>query len=408
MCIKPKYGAIEKNNSYSIISNNTSRAKLRFITEKEYYENKTENMVIIPCKKCRLCRLTKANDWATRCSVETAINTTAIFVTLSYNNKNLPKTENGTRTLKKEDVTKFKKKLREHIYRKTGERKTIKTFECGEYGEKRGRPHYHMLIWGYKPKDLTIVKQNKKGDYLYNSRKLEKIWGKGIIIIGNVTYESASYVARYTNKKIDEKIYKNKEQPYINMSRGKNNGIGIDYWNNRKEKIKRNRGIYIKTNKGVKLKNIPNYFLKKWEEEIKKNQKEILKNITKDTIKKDHEEIKRQQKETLKTLKLRKIFDDEYYEEYKEERKEKIKRMGCFYAKKHAKTIKLILEYNKIWIEEINKSDLEQYKKAKKQQRDWNKKLTLTKTSLTEKEYDRQQNKHLLERNKRLRRELLA
>lgn len=410
MCIQPKYGIITKNNSYSIISNNTSRSKLRFITKQEYYRNKNNNekMVMIPCKKCRICRLAKANDWATRCEIETKTNQTAIFLTLSYNNENLPKTEEGTRTLKKQDVTNFKKRLREDIYRKTGERKTIKTFECGEYGEKKGRPHYHMIIWGYRPNDLRIVKQNKQGNYLYNSEKLEKIWGKGLIIIGNVSYESASYVARYTNKKIDEKIYKNKEQPYINMSRGKNNGIGLQYWEQRKEKIKSNGGIYVKTNKGVRLKTIPKYFIKKWEEEIKRKQKEILKNITAEKIQKDHEDIKKQQKETLRILKLRKIFDDEYYEEYEEERKEKIKRLGRYYAKKHRKTIELILKYNKIWIKKQENSDLEKYKITKKQQADWNKKLIMSKTSLTEEEYDRQQSKFMLARNKQLKRELQA
>lgn len=58
-----------------------------------------------------------------------------------------------------------------------------------------------MILWGWKPNDLKPLKMNKTGDWLYTSKKIQTKWGKGIVIIGNLTYESASYVARYTNKK---------------------------------------------------------------------------------------------------------------------------------------------------------------------------------------------------------------
>lgn len=38
---------------------------------------------------------------------------------------------------------------------------------------------------------------------LYESPILEKIWGKGLCSIGDVTFESAGYVARYCTKKIN-------------------------------------------------------------------------------------------------------------------------------------------------------------------------------------------------------------
>lgn len=138
MCINPKFGIIEKNNSYSIMSNNTSIAKINWITEEEYYKRTDqENVTIIPCKKCRICRLAKANDWATRCYTESITNTTGLFITLSYAPEHLPTTEEGKPTLKKEDITLFKKRIREQIYRDSGKRQNIKTFECGEYGQKK-------------------------------------------------------------------------------------------------------------------------------------------------------------------------------------------------------------------------------------------------------------------------------
>ena len=414
MCKNPRYGIIEKNNGYSIMSNNASRAKLHWLTEEEYYKRTDKNNVtIIPCKKCRLCRLNKANEWATRCYTESITNTTGIFITLSYNNENLPKTEKGEPTLKKDDLRLFKNKLRQQLYRDTGERIKIKTFECGEYGQKKGRPHYHMILWGWKPKDLKPNKMNKNGDYLYSSNKLEKIWGKGLIIIGQITYESASYVARYTNKKIDEiNINPNIEKPFINMSRGKNNSIGIDYWKMKKNQIKENKGIYVKTNKGVKLKNIPNYFLKKWEEEITKKQKEELINTIPKEMYQDHIKLKKEQKETLenlkKTIKILELFEKDKIKEYTEKRKKYINKIKEKYHEKWRHEITKILNKNENWIKEYNKSELKKYKEVKKEIAIWQKKLILSKTSKTEKEYDKQCTDFIDSRNKLLKRSLEA
>ena len=161
MCKHPKFGIINKHNSYSLMSNNTSKAKIIWISEEEYYKKRDNiNTTIIPCKKCRLCKLTKANDWATRCYTESITNTTGIFLTLSYNNEHLPITNKGEPTLKKDDLRLFKNKLRQQLYRDTGNSIKIKTFECGEYGQKLGRPHYHMILWGWKPNDMRPNKQN--------------------------------------------------------------------------------------------------------------------------------------------------------------------------------------------------------------------------------------------------------
>ena len=78
---------------------------------------------------------------------------------------------------------------------------------CGEYGEdlqqpsKLGRPHFHACLFGldFDDKQLYTVRDDVK---LYTSATLEKIWGKGFVTIGDVTFESAAYVARYIAKKI--------------------------------------------------------------------------------------------------------------------------------------------------------------------------------------------------------------
>ena len=113
------------------------------------------------------------------------------FLTLTYNEANLPK----DKSIHKEELQKFFKRLRKN----TGAK--IRYFACGEYGTKNHRAHYHAIIFGYNFPDRYLFTTTKQGDALYRSRLLEKTWGKGHILIGEVTFESAAYVARYVMKK---------------------------------------------------------------------------------------------------------------------------------------------------------------------------------------------------------------
>ena len=75
-------------------------------------------------------------------------------------------------------------------------------FVTGEYGDKTQRPHWHAIIFNYWPKDSTLRRTNDRGDKIYASETLSKIWGKGLTEVGNVTFHSAGYVARYAAKKL--------------------------------------------------------------------------------------------------------------------------------------------------------------------------------------------------------------
>lgn len=129
----------------------------------------------------------------------------------------------------------------------------IRFYHCGEYGENLGRPHYHALIFGYDFPDKEFWKETR-GSVLYTSEKLEALWGKGFCSIGNVTFKSAAYVARYIMKKQTGKTapehyrYTDPETgeisqrlpEYTTMSRGGKGGHGIGYdWF-----IKYNRDVY--------------------------------------------------------------------------------------------------------------------------------------------------------------------
>lgn len=140
------------------------------------------------------------------------------FITLTYRNMEvctddelekqyfLP--ESGT--LVRSHFQKFMKRLRK------GFNERIRFFACGEYGSKCvshrvhvddcdvcnvGRPHYHACLFGITFLDL-IPLDHRNGITYYTSRTLEEIWKYGDVQVGEVTFESAGYVARYCMKKV--------------------------------------------------------------------------------------------------------------------------------------------------------------------------------------------------------------
>lgn len=136
----------------------------------------------IPCScyNCFACRINRARVWSHRILLETLKNEFNSFLTLTYSDDNLPK--NGG--VKYEDAKNFIKRLRQNV----GERK-IRYYLCGEYGSQTRRPHYHAALFGISPLENVTV---------------EKSWGLGNIYLGELTPQSASYVAGYVQKKLDK------------------------------------------------------------------------------------------------------------------------------------------------------------------------------------------------------------
>lgn len=73
---------------------------------------------------------------------------------------------------------------------------------CGEYGERTFRPHFHALLFGADFYDRQVWRNSGSGFPLYRSKLLEGLWTQGNSEIGEVTFESAAYVARYVVKKV--------------------------------------------------------------------------------------------------------------------------------------------------------------------------------------------------------------
>jgi hypothetical protein len=152
--------------------------------------------VEVACGKCVGCDLDKAGSWALRCMHELKYHEEACFITLTYDKEHLPYGYN----LVKKDLQLFWKRLRKEV------KKKIMYMACGEYGTEGSRPHYHAIVFGWRPKDLKIDETYKgKADVHYTSDTLDRIWKNGRTGVGEVTYESAGYVARYQLKKRERK-----------------------------------------------------------------------------------------------------------------------------------------------------------------------------------------------------------
>ncbi|WNK14581.1 MAG: replication initiator protein [Microvirus sp.] len=181
----------------------------------------------LPCGQCVGCRLERSRQWALRCVKEAKMHERNCVLTLTYNKENLP----SSGSLVKRDLQLFMKRLRKEFGN------GIRFYACGEYGEDNKRPHYHCILFNFDFGDKRFYKKSATGTDLSTSDIAERIWGKGFAVVGEVTFESCAYIARYIVDKITgpaaDDYYVNEHgevmQPeFTNMSRRP--GIGTSYF----------------------------------------------------------------------------------------------------------------------------------------------------------------------------------
>ncbi|AXH74424.1 MAG: replication initiator protein [Microviridae sp.] len=151
-----------------------------------------ESAIELPCGQCVGCRLERSRQWAMRVMHEASLYESNSFITLTYDDANLP--EGGN--LVYSDFQLFMKRFR----KRTGH--PVRFYMCGEYGEEFNRPHFHACIFGFGFPDKVFYRRTSGGDRLYTSKLLEDLWPKGLSSVGDVTFKSAAYVARYCMGKI--------------------------------------------------------------------------------------------------------------------------------------------------------------------------------------------------------------
>ena len=188
------YRPLSAYRSHELTTKNNKR-KIKFLKHGDSLdkEHLGDDYLEIPCGQCIGCRIERSRQWAIRCVHEASLYENNCFITLTFSDEYLPK----DKSLNVRHWQLFMKRLRE----KFGE--NIRFYHCGEYGEKFGRPHYHACLFNFDFPDKKLWKVTTNGHRIYTSEALSKLWGQGFCTIGDVTFESAAYVARYIMKKVN-------------------------------------------------------------------------------------------------------------------------------------------------------------------------------------------------------------
>lgn len=175
-------------NPVTAYQSNNGESAVTFKPNKSISQTKIK----LPCNGCIGCRLSYSKQWALRIMHEAKQYSKNCFITLTYDDEQLP----SDQSLNVKHFQKFIKRLR-----KKYSNRTIRYFHCGEYGDLNNRPHYHACIFNLDFEDKEIF-SSQNGYKTYSSKTLENLWGKGFTITADLTQLSAEYTARYVLKKV--------------------------------------------------------------------------------------------------------------------------------------------------------------------------------------------------------------
>lgn len=244
-------------------------------TSKLNYDRVHYDLLMISCGQCLQCRLLKVKQRSVMCMCEMLDHEDNSFITLTFGYPQLysyyrhqkklshylatKKCHFHEWSLEVEFFQKFMKRLRTwhknyemcnhlinigrsdlvpssypyvtHLYLKCSvdEKKElfkdfkynkIRCMHVGEYGSKHSRPHHHAILHGFQFPDLQPIYE--KGQTYYTSEILSKLWPFGIHRIGECTYQSCAYVARYVTKKMNgnnkDEFYEGRKPEYVTYS----------------------------------------------------------------------------------------------------------------------------------------------------------------------------------------------
>lgn len=280
-CYKPMI-RVEKIGSYLTAEDGHRYNEFKIFTtkyiEKEMKKKKSilsqyKNPTLIPCGRCIGCRLDYSREWADRAYLEMKEigKEKCYFVTLTYDNKNLPMNEEVTTSkgftitkedaylndiewqgnLDKKDLQRFFNTLRKKMERLRYNKEGIRYLAAGEYGEKDRRPHYHMILFNINlPAESFYSPKIINKEMHYKNKIIEEAWGKGFIDITEASWNTSAYVGRYITKKLYGNIAE-EERAKLGQSQAEfltasnRPPLGNEYYKKHKEEIYKNDEITI-------------------------------------------------------------------------------------------------------------------------------------------------------------------
>lgn len=206
----------------------------------------------VPCSKCAFCLTAQRQAWSFRLNIELKHSESSKFITLTYDEDNVP-LNNKTPNLCKRDIQLFLKRLRKAAIQDTKEHLKLKTMSLaarytpqiryyiiGEYGPETYRPHYHGIFFNIP----EITEKN-----------ITKHWKKGTTDVTIVTPQRINYVTKYLITRHNSPMYLQK--PFSLMS--KNPAIGHQYLKDNKIYHLKNDLLTVRNNNGT-IQPIPRYY----------------------------------------------------------------------------------------------------------------------------------------------------
>lgn len=131
----------------------------------------------VPCGQCYYCRQRKRYEWSCRSIMERLTWEHGYFITLTYNNDNLP-SDGG---VSYEHADYFVDNLRKFFHQSDI---GFSYYLMSEYGGKSLRPHYHMHL--FTDASFDFVK-----------KAVDRFWTKGFIKYGTSTLKSILYTSAF-------------------------------------------------------------------------------------------------------------------------------------------------------------------------------------------------------------------
>lgn len=147
--------------------------------------NKVVDVGFVACRECWQCRERKVDDWVGRNIAESKTAKAAHVVTLTYGEDHSTGGIDHIRSavLTYSDVQKFLKLLRFHGY-------PVRYFVVGEYGSKKGRAHWHIILyWQGRVPDVPLRK-----NFMFEH------WEHGWTYWDKMTPEAIRYACKYLVK----------------------------------------------------------------------------------------------------------------------------------------------------------------------------------------------------------------
>jgi len=213
------------------------------------------------CGKCLKCLTKRKAQWSYRMMEEKRQSFSSYFVTLTYDDKHLPRTDYGC-SINKNDHFEFIKNLKElekpkklalrsYISKEEYDRQTygipetakFKYYGVSEYGDLKGRSHWHYILFNIRDiANITLA------------------WGKGKVDVDpDVNVNNIDYVLKYMIKDHSNIDYENRDKEKSFMSKGLGLSVADSNFQNYIGQTQNNQ---VLNQRGTKIP-LPRYYRKK-------------------------------------------------------------------------------------------------------------------------------------------------